>query len=185
LPILGFTINTMNEADLHRLLEAAQRRRLSAEEEAQVEAFLARDPQAKAVWDEEMALSRLLNRLPDAPLSTNFTAQVLQAVDRDARRNPSVPRLFRWFGLRRPAHRVAAVCLALLLLALGHWHYQSVRREKMALALHKLAPHFDTPSTAVALTPDELWKNFDAINRLPQTESDEELLAVLKEVAMR
>jgi hypothetical protein len=55
----------------------------------------------------------------------------------------------------------------------------------MALALHRLAPHFDTPSTAVALAPDELWRNFDAINRLPQTQTDEELLAVLKEVAMK
>jgi hypothetical protein len=55
----------------------------------------------------------------------------------------------------------------------------------MALALHRLAPHFDMPSTAVALTPDELWNDFDAINRLPQTQTDEELLAVLKEVAMK
>ena len=78
-----------------------------------------------------------------------------------------------------------ALCLALLVAALGYWEYQSVRRKSMALALHRLAPHFDTPSTAVALAPDELWNNFEAINRLPQTQSDEELLAVLKEVAMK
>jgi len=91
----------------------------------------------------------------------------------------------RWSGLRRPAQQWATACLAVVLAILGYWRFESVRRERMALALHKLAPHFETPSTVVALTPDELWNNFDAINRLPQTQTDEELLAVLKEVAMK
>ncbi len=175
-------MNTMNDAAFNQLLDTALRRELTAEEEARLQACLARDPLAKAVWEEEMALSQLLNRLPDAPLASNFTAHVLQAVERDSR---PVPRRFRWFGLRRPAQQCAAACLALLLAALGYREYQSVRRERMALALHRLAPHFDTPSTAVALAPDELWNNFEAINRLPQAQSDEELLAVLKEVAMK
>jgi len=93
--------------------------------------------------------------------------------------------LFRWLGLRRRAQQYAAASLVVVLAGLGYWQFESVRREKMALALHRLTPHFDQPSTAVALTPDELWKNFDAINRLPQTQTDEELLAVLKEVAMK
>ena len=175
----------MNDAAFNQLLDTALRRKLTAEEEAQVQACLARDPQAKAVWEEEMALSQLLNRLPDAPLASNFTAQVLQAVERAPRRRPDAPKFFRWFGLSRPAQRVAAACLAVSLAALGYGQYQSARRERMALALHKLAPHFDSPSQAVALTPDELWNDFDAINRLPQTETDEDLLAVLKEVAMK
>ena len=175
----------MNDAAFNQLLDTALRRKLTAEEQARVQACLARDPQAKAVWEEEMALSQLLNRLPDARLASNFTAQVLQAVERAPRRHLDAPKLFRWFGLSRPAQRVAAACLAVALAALGYWRYESIRREKLALALHRLAPHFVTPSTAVALAPDELWKNFDAINRLPQTQTDEELLAVLKEVAMK
>ena len=175
----------MNDAAFNQLLDTALRRKLTAEEEAQVQACLARDPQAKAVWEEEMALSQLLNRLPDAPLASNFTAQVLRAVERDPRRHLDAPKFFRWLGLPRPAQRVAAACLAVSIAALGYGQYQSARRERMALALHKLAPHFDSPSQAVALTPDELWNDFDAINRLPQTETDEDLLAVLKEVAMK
>ena len=175
----------MNDAAFNQLLDTALRRKLTAEEEAQVQACLARDPQAKAVWEEEMALSQLLNRLPDAPLASNFTAQVLRAVERDPRRHLDAPKFFRWFGLPRPAQRIAAACLAVSIAALGYGQYQSARRERMALALHKLAPHFDSPSQAVALTPDELWNDFDAINRLPQTETDEDLLAVLKEVAMK
>ena len=178
-------MNTMNDAAFNQLLATALRRKLTAEEAAQVQACLARDPLAKAVWEEEMALTQLLNRLPDAPLASNFTARVLQAVERDSPPPWHAPGRFRWFGLRRPVHQCAAAFLAVLLSLLGYWQYQSVRRERMALALHKLASHFDTPSTVVALAPDELWKNFDAINRLPQTQSDEELLAVLKEVAMK
>ena len=175
----------MNDAAFNQLLDTALRRKLTAEEEAQLQACLARDPQAKAVWEEEMALKQLLNRLPDAPLASNFTAHVLQAVERDSRRHRHAPKLFRWFGLRRSAQQCAAAFLAVLLAALGYWQYQSVRRERMALALHRLAPHFDSPSIAVALAPDELWNYFDVINRLPQTQGDEELLAVLKEVAMK
>ena len=175
-------MNTMNDAAFNQLLDTALRRKLTAEEEARVQAFLARDPQARAVWEEEMALSRLLNGLPDAPLASNFTAQVLETVERDSRRH--APTLLRWFGLRRPAQRVAAACLAVLLFALGYSHSESVRRERMALALHKLGPHLNTPSQAVALTPDELWNDFDAINRLPP-QTDEALLAVLKEVEIK
>jgi anti-sigma factor RsiW len=175
----------MNDSVFNQLLDTALRRKLTVEEEARLQAFLAQHPQAKAVWEEEMALSQALNQLPEAPLASNFTAQVLRATERDSRRQRHAPKLFRWFGLSRPAQRVAPAFLAVLLAALGYWHYQSTRRERMALALHNLAPHFDTTSTAVALTPDELWNNFDAINRLPQTQTDEDLLAVLKEVAMK
>ena len=172
----------MNDAAFNQLLDTALRRKLTAEEEAQVQAHLARDPQAKALWEEEQALSQLLNRLPDAPLASNFTAQVLETVECDSRRH--APKLLHWFGLRRPAQRVAAACLAVIIAALSYGQYQSARRERMALALHRLAPHFDSPSQAVALAPDELWNDFDAINRLPP-QTDEALLAVLKEVEIK
>ncbi len=175
----------MNDAAFNRLLDIALRRKLTAQEQAQVQAWIDRDPRAKARWEEEMALSHLLQELPDAPLASNFTARVLQAVERDATRQRQAPEIFRWFGLRRPAQQCAVACLAVVLGVLGYWRYESVRRERMALALQRLAPHFETPSTAVALTPDELWKNFDAINQLPQTQTDEELIAVLKGIAMR
>ena len=88
----------MNDAAFNQLLDTALRRKLTAEEEARVQACLARDPRARAVWEEEMALSRLLKGLPDAPLASNFTAQVLQAVERDLRRHRRDPKLLRWFG---------------------------------------------------------------------------------------
>jgi len=125
--------------------------------------------------------------LPDAPLASNFTARVLQAVERDSLQPRRAPPVFRWFGLRRLARQVAALCLFLVLIAFGYSRYQSLRRERMALALAKVAPGIDTASEAVALAPDELWKDFEAINRLPQTkpQADQELVALLKEVAMK
>ena len=175
----------MNEADFNRLLETAMRRPLTAAEEARLQAYLAEDPAAKALWEEEAALNRLLHHLPDAPLASNFTARVLQAVNRAGHRGRPAPRFFRWLGLRHPARQVAAACSILVLVALGWWQFHSLRREKMAVALARLGAGMDTPPKAVALAPDELWENFEAIHRLPQTQPDEELLAVLKEVAMK
>src|SRR5204863_9405383 len=110
-----------------------------------------------------------------------------QAVERDSRRPRRPLRALPWFGLNRLARQVAALGLFLVLTSVGYSRYQSVRRERMALALARVAPGIDTASEAVALAPEVLWKDFDAINRLPQTkpQADEELLALLKEVAMK
>ena len=175
----------MNNPDLGRLLDTARRRPLTAEEETRLHACFADDPSARTIWEEEMALNRLLDRLPDTPLSSNFTAQVLQAVERADAGQGTSGRTFRWLGLPRPVRQAAAACALLVLMGLAYWRYDSVRREKMALALAELASGMHTPSEAVALAPEELWENFDAIHRLPQTQPDEELLAVLKEVAMK
>src|SRR5207249_11019761 len=107
----------MSDAEFNLLLENATRRELSAVEEARLHAHLASDPSAKAVWEEEMALSQLLHRLPDAPLATNFAAQVLEAVEREERRHRPARRSLRRRGLRRPAQQFAAACLLLSALA--------------------------------------------------------------------
>src|SRR2546430_1162442 len=98
----------MSDAEFNLLLENATRRKLTAVEEARLRARLASDPSAKAVWEEEMALSQLLHRLPDAPLATNFAAQVLATVEREERRHWPAPRILRRLGLRRPAQQFAA-----------------------------------------------------------------------------
>ncbi|MEP6662526.1 MAG: hypothetical protein ABJC04_02575, partial [Verrucomicrobiota bacterium] len=67
----------MNEKELR---EALWRRKLSAQER---EACLVRPPDGETGLEEEMELSELLGRLPDAPVSSNFTVQVLQRVERD------------------------------------------------------------------------------------------------------
>ena len=67
----------MNEAEFQHLMEESRRRRLTAGEEARLQAHFEPDSAARDLWDEETTLTRLLEELPDVPLATNFTAQVL------------------------------------------------------------------------------------------------------------
>lgn len=174
----------MKNADFNRLLETAMRRPLTADEEAQLLACFAEDPSAKATWEEETALARLLQRLPDAPLATNFTAQVLQAVEQAERQHRSrAPAIPGRLALRNPFARWMAAGLAAVLVALGYWQYQSLRREKMAVSLANIANKMETVSDVTSLPPVEPWEDFDAINRLPPP-ADEQLLTAL-EVTMK
>ena len=177
----------MSDAEFNLLLENATRRKLTAGEEARLRARLASDPSAKAVWEEEMALSQLLDRLPDAPLATNFAAQVLEAVEREERRHRHTPRILRRLGLRRPAQQFAATCLLLVVVASGYWQYRTVQRQRMALALANVARSVETVSQVASLPPAEMWNDYEFISRLRQTrpEADEKLLNVLKELAMK
>jgi len=175
----------MNDVEFQQLLETALRRPLNADEQTRLQACLAENRSSQAIWEEEMALSRLLDQLPDAPLASNFTAQVLQAIEREGLKSRRGPTVLRWLGLRRPAQRWVATGLAVVLIAAGYRQYQTARRGNIAGALAKLGAGIDTPSKVVALAPDELWNNFDAIDQLPHPQADQDLLAVLKEVVMK
>src|SRR6267143_3309810 len=171
----------MNDSAFNQLLEAVIRRPLTAQEEARLRAHLAANPEARPAWDEENGLTRLLNELPDAPLASNFTAQVMQAVERESLRRSGTPKVFRWLGLVRPAHRVAAACLLFICVALGHLQYQAFSREKMAVSLAKFADTFGPTSEAAPLPAMEMLRDFDAICLLNRTrpQADEELLTTL------
>ena len=47
-------------------------------------AWLAAHPEAQADWEAEAGLSEALGQLPDAPVPSNFTARVLQSVERES-----------------------------------------------------------------------------------------------------
>src|SRR6185295_5062007 len=107
-------------------------RPLTAQVEARLRAHLAANPQAQLVWEEEAGLTRWLNRLPDAPFASNFTARVMRAVERESYRRSRASGVFRWFGRLRPVYRFATAGSLLVLAALGYFQYQAVSREKMA-----------------------------------------------------
>src|SRR5437773_2038991 len=97
----------MNDSEFNELRETSWRRRLSTAEELQAQSYLAAHPQAQAEWEEDLALTRHLQELPDAPLSSNFISLVLQAVDAE---NTAPERLsgFGWTGwIHRRSARVA------------------------------------------------------------------------------
>lgn len=172
----------MNDAEFNQLLETAVRRPLTADEETRLRAFLAEQPSAGGRWEKETVLTRLLHRLPDAPLSSNFTAQVLLAVEREEQGRSSAPKVVRWLDWRRPAVRFAATCLLLGLAGVSYHQYQTFMRAKMAVSLANVTSGVDTAARAAQLQTVELWQDFEPIYRLShsQAQADEELLAALK-----
>ena len=126
-------MNTVND-DMpdslsQELAELAWRRSLTPDEQARLRQYLAAHPQARCQWEGEAALTRGLNRLPPAPVSSNFTALVLQAVQR-APVHPVWRRRFdpaSWFPrgwMPRAALGATMVCLSLLTVR----EYQTIQR---------------------------------------------------------
>lgn len=166
-------MNNMNEAEHRELMEAGWRRRLTAAEQAQLHSWLAEHPEQRAAAEDDAGLSHLLERLPDAPVASNFTALVRQAARRESARPASRPFLTElWARLfPRPAAGVAWLALMLCLGWLAVQQAQSNARRQRASELV-------TISGAAALSDPSLFQDFDAIRRLPQPE-DEELFVVL------
>jgi hypothetical protein len=115
-------------------------------------------------------LRQWLSRLPDAPVSSNFTARVMQVVELEAARRSrrwNFP-AWNWCALL-PRAAVAAVVLCLAGLAIQQ-HEISTRR----VALIRSVALVPMPSV-------EALKNFDAIRRMSQpAHADTELLALLQ-----
>lgn len=116
-------------------------------------------------------LRELLSRLPDAPVASNFTARVMQAIDLEESR-----RARKWnFIFNRHAFlpRAAVATVAILFAGLTFQHHElNEQRQRVA------------QSVALVPMPDvDALKNFDAIQRMSQPAyADEELLALASEV---
>jgi anti-sigma factor RsiW len=154
-----------------RLRELSWRRPLTESEQAELRAWLAAHPEAQAELEVEKDLSAMLHQLPDAPMPSNFTARVRQAVEREtaaARRQPGFQWAWRW---RVFLPRVAglAVIIGFGLFA----HHRHVIAQQAAL-MKKLA-------AAPELANPAVLEDFEAIRRLgPTPQVDEDLLALMK-----
>jgi len=153
----------------NRLREFVWRRKLT---EAEREALRA-SPEAQADWELESRLTEALARLPDAAVPSNFTARVLQAVERE---ELQTGRKRGWRGwnwramLPRAAVAVAVVALAGLTI---QQHELGVHRAQLAQSVAQFASAQPLPSV-------DALKNFNAIQRMSQPHADEELLALLQ-----
>ncbi|MBG86228.1 MAG: hypothetical protein CMO80_04930 [Verrucomicrobiales bacterium] len=168
----------MNEAEYRELLEIRRQRELTPAELHQLEQWLAAHQEHAEEWEEEDTLSKLIGGLPDAEISSNFTSQVWQKIELDAREREA-PRP-TWLGflrgqwLRIP--RLAwAVATLLLLVALVQKHEQPENNSEVAEALVPVSELVQVPTV-------EMLQDFDAINAMAHalTEPDMELLAVLE-----
>ncbi len=173
----------MRDPTYQELLETSWRRPLTAAETARLQALLAADPAAAADWQAEEAVGRLLRGLPEPALSSNFTAQVMRAVEAEAGGSQTsawVGWYRRWAGGFWPklawASALALVATATLV------RHNRLERTRL---IHDLA-QFPTVGT---LPPAEVLRDFDAICQIkvvppPVKEvpaiSDDDLLKALQ-----
>ena len=164
----------MNESDYNQLMEKSWRGELTASQKAELQAWLAQHPEREEDWNAEMNLTEAMKRLPEIPVSSNFTARVLRAVEHEgAAKSP--PRLPAWKWLLHsfiPRAAFAAVVLA------GLFTYHEYRTaERRAELVHGVEVIAGVPS----LPSPEILQNFDTIRKMGATPGpDPELIALMK-----
>jgi negative regulator of sigma E activity len=117
-------------------------------------------------------LNQALARLPDAPVSSNFTARLMQAVELEE------SRLSRRWGFGWNWHallpRIAVTAAVVLFAGL------TVRQHELAARRTAFARNVALVAGAQPLPSVDALKNFDAIQRMSQPRADEELLALMQ-----
>jgi hypothetical protein len=146
--------------------ELIWRRKLTEAERAELQT----KPDNHADLEFESRLTEELDRLPDKPVPSNFTARVLQAIEREEMRPR--PTVWHW-GWRVLVPRLAAGVAVIGIAGLTYQHYEFNQRARLARNVALLAATQPLPSV-------EALKNFNAIQRMSQPRADEELLALLQ-----
>lgn len=163
----------MNDPEFAQWLERSQRRPLTPEEETQLQIWLTAHPEARARWDEEVSLDHYLRQIPDVPVASNFTARVLQEVERTDRSRSSPFAWPRWLSRRSLSWAGAGAVGALACFAL-------VRVLQPGSGLTDEAAFM---KSMAALPAPEALRDFEAIRELasvpPVAWVDTELLAAL------
>jgi anti-sigma factor RsiW len=164
-----------NDPIYNQLRELSWRRTLSASEEAELRKWLAAHPEAQADWEAETGLNAALGRLPDVPVPGNFTARVLQAVEREAATElrRSHGNWLTWLWLRwLPKAAFAAIAVGAGLLS--YHQVQAAHRKKLVESVAAVSAVASLPSL-------DILKDFDAIQASnPTPAPDEQLLTVLQ-----
>ena len=166
----------MTDDPIHNhLRELSWRRELTGAEEAELRAWLAARPEAQADWDAEARLSAALGRLPDVPVPSNFTARVLQMVEKEAAAELRQGK-GKWQFSRR-LRWLPKLAFAAIALGAGLVSYHEVQATRFAEYGHSVAAVSDVSS----LPGPEILQDFDAIRASdPASLPDEQLLAALK-----
>jgi hypothetical protein len=150
------------------LRELLWRGRLTDAERARVVS----QPEGLAEVELEGRLNEALARLPGVSVSSNFTARVMQAVEREDVRSRAGGG--RWFWPRwLPRVAVTAVVAAF---AAVSWQHHEITAQRSAIARSIVQVTASSPLPGV-----EALDNFEAIQRMGQAQSaDEKLLALLQ-----
>ena len=167
-----------NDPRYNHLRELSWRRKLTEAEEAELRVWLATHPDAQADWDAEAGLTEALGRLPDAPLPSNFTARVLQAIEQaaGAERPAGGGKWRHWLSRPRWLPKAALAAIVLCAAFISYNRYQL-----RAAALGAAARSVVAVSKVSALPSPQILEDFDAIRALNQTPpADVQLLSLLQ-----
>jgi hypothetical protein len=150
------------------LRELLWRRRLTDAERARA----AGRPEVLAELELDARLTDALAQLPAAQVPSNFTARVLQAIDREDARPQTLDG--RWFWTRWLPR--VAVTAAVVACAAVTWQRHELNEHRTAIV--QAISHLAGSSS---LSPVEALDNFDAIQRMGQPQSaDQKLLSLLE-----
>ena len=156
-----------------RLRELAWRRELTDSEQAELQAWLATHPAARAEAEMESALSEALARLPDAPVPSNFTARVLSELEREVRHPSSGTRDWPWIW-RVLCPRAAAAALVLAGGLFAYHRHLEARRFAFGDSIRTVAGVQSLPSPVIL-------EYFDVIQKLDTPPpADKDLVAWLQ-----
>ncbi len=163
----------MNGPNRDELLAAGLKRPWTNEEEAQLASLSPSDAEEKARLQEESNLNRLIRELPSPAVSSNFTAQVLQA----ATAQPPRPRPWGWaLPMRRWLPATAGLAAIFLAGIFVQTQIQLAHRQNSAKQLATFSQTAPMPAL-------ELLQDFDAIHNLsqaPRQNEDDRVLAALQ-----
>lgn len=158
--------------------ELGWRQRLTDEERAALEKFLAANPEAREQREAESQLNRLLEKLPEAPpVASNFTALVMQAVERDkasARQRPASG--WKWFTLRGWLVRGAMACVIVGVGGLAFYQHQLGERRAMAQDVAAMAEAYSAAGPA----PTQDFASISRLNAETPAKPDTTLIALMQ-----
>jgi len=160
-----------------KLRETAWRRRLTPAEQAKWQAWLAAHPEAQAEAELDATLEAALAHQADAPVSSNFTARVMQAIEADARREarpPAPPQT--WWRKLMPRFAVAALVLSVSALAYRQY-LLGQQKQELTVTAKEIAG-------AQPLSSSTVIEDFEVIYSMTAAAAvaDEKLLALSEEL---
>ena len=161
----GFELKTMENLSPEQR-ESLWRRKLSKAECEQ----LKNQPELEL----EAGLTDALAKISDVPVPSNFTARVLDAIDREEGRAARSNGWFWNWRLLLPRIAVAAVVLVFAGVSIEHYEVTQHNRTEMANSLRLVASASTVPDV-------DVLNNFDTIQRMSQpVHADTDLLVALQ-----
>ena len=153
------------------LRDTSWRRPLTEAEKAELRASLPAEDQERAELD--FALTQALSRLPDVPVSNNFTARVRAAAESERRAAEREARGSRFWRVLFPRIAFAASGVTTLVVIFSLIsHHQDANARQMVESLSAV-------SGVESLPPPEVLQDFEAIRQLNTAPApDEQLLAL-------